>query len=32
VAAMIAPPLWHSWRERRARKTPAEQAAPTAAS
>jgi membrane-associated protein len=23
VAAMIAPPLWHSWRERRARKPPA---------
>jgi membrane-associated protein len=23
VATMIAPPLWHSWRERRARKPPA---------
>jgi membrane protein DedA with SNARE-associated domain len=31
VAAMIAPPLWHSWRERRARKPPAGQAAPAAA-
>ncbi len=31
VAAMIAPPLWHSWRERRARKPPAGQAAPPAA-
>jgi membrane protein DedA with SNARE-associated domain len=31
VAAMIAPPLWHSWRERRARKPPVGQAAPTAA-
>jgi len=31
VAAMIAPPLWHSWRERRARKPPAGQAAPTVA-
>jgi len=32
VAATIAPPLWHSWRERRARKPPVGQAAPTAAS
>jgi membrane protein DedA with SNARE-associated domain len=32
VAVMIAPPLWHSWRERRARKLPAAaQAAPAAA-
>jgi membrane protein DedA with SNARE-associated domain len=31
VAAMIAPPLWHSWRERRARKPPVGQAAPPAA-
>jgi membrane protein DedA with SNARE-associated domain len=31
VAAMIAPPLWHSWRERQARKPPVGQAAPTAA-
>jgi membrane protein DedA with SNARE-associated domain len=31
VAATIAPPLWHSWRERRARKPPVGQAAPTAA-
>ncbi len=31
VAAMVAPPLWHSWRERRARKPPVGQAAPTAA-
>jgi membrane protein DedA with SNARE-associated domain len=30
VAAMIAPPLWHSWRERRARKPPVGQAAPPA--
>ncbi|HEV2376840.1 MAG TPA: hypothetical protein VGS19_32285 [Streptosporangiaceae bacterium] len=27
VAAMIAPPLWHSWRERRARKPQVGQAA-----
>jgi membrane protein DedA with SNARE-associated domain len=27
VAAMIAPPLWHSWRERRARKPPASETA-----
>jgi membrane-associated protein len=31
VAAMIAPPLWHSWRERRARKRPVGQSAPSAA-
>jgi membrane protein DedA with SNARE-associated domain len=31
VAAMIAPALWHSWRERRARKPPAGQAATPAA-
>jgi membrane protein DedA with SNARE-associated domain len=27
VAAMITPPLWHSWRERRARKPPASETA-----
>ena len=31
VAAMIAPPLWHSWRERRAGKLSAGQAAPATA-
>jgi membrane protein DedA with SNARE-associated domain len=31
VAAMIAPPLWHSWRERRAKKPRAGQAAPATA-
>jgi hypothetical protein len=31
VAAMIAPPLWHSWRERRASKPQVGQAAPSAA-
>jgi membrane-associated protein len=30
IAAMIAPPLWHSWRERRARKLLAAQTAPSA--
>ena len=28
VAAMIAPHLWHSWRDRRARKPPASETAP----
>jgi membrane-associated protein len=31
VVTMIAPPLWHSWRDRRAGKPPAVQAAPATA-
>jgi membrane-associated protein len=30
IAVMIAPPLWHSWRERRARKLPAAETARSA--
>ena len=30
IVAMIAPPLWHSWRERRARKLPAAETARSA--